>query len=164
MLRNAIRAARLDPDFYNLVERDPKFLVQAGAIVVVVSIATGLGTFFASNDLSLIAAVTGQTVGGLIGWVLWAVITWFIGVRFFGGTADVGEMLRVLGFAQAPRIIGIVPFLGIIGTIWAIVASVVAVREGLDFTTGRALLTVIIGAIPLLFVVALTPLALSSVF
>ena len=63
----------------------------------------------------------------------------------FNGTTDMGEMLRVLGFAQAPRVIGVIPFLGPVAAIWVLVASVVAIREGLDFGTGRAIGTAIGG-------------------
>ena len=75
----------------------------------------------------------------LLGWTVWAATTGFIGSRVFGGTTDFGEMLRVLGYAQSPRVIAIVPFLGPVAGVWTLVASVVAIRQGLDFDTPRAI-------------------------
>ena len=75
-----------------------------------------------------------------------------IGDWLLGGTSTWGELLRTLGFAHAPGllfVVGIVPFVGwvakpIIG-IWMLAAGVVAVRQALDFSTGKALGTVLLG-------------------
>ncbi|MBT8212887.1 MAG: hypothetical protein KJN71_07050, partial [Acidimicrobiia bacterium] len=49
MIQNAIRAARLDLDFYNTIEKDEQFTGQAGLIVAITSLITGLGTAFAAK-------------------------------------------------------------------------------------------------------------------
>ncbi len=143
MIENAIRAAKLDLDFYNAVEHDESLTSQAGAVVVIVSILSALGLAFVSDRFFAVLILS--VVGGLVGWWAFSAITAFIGTRFFEGDTNTGEMLRVIGFAQAPRAIGIVPFLGWVALIWSLVASVVAVREGQDFTTGKAIATVVIG-------------------
>jgi hypothetical protein len=143
MLENAIRAARLDVDFYNTVENDPSFTQQAGLLVAVVGLLTGIGNSFVLKGFFL--PIIWGVVGALIGWVVWSFVTDFVGRTFFGGESDLGQMMRVLGFAQAPLVLGIIPFLGFIGAIWALVAAVVAIREGQDFTTGKAVGTVIVG-------------------
>ena len=153
MIQNMIRAARLDKEFYNTVEHDASFTGQAAAVVVVVSVLAAIGAWIGPGDQQLFGILIGGIIGGLIGWVVWAFVTMFIGTRLFEGTADTGEMLRVLGFAQAPGALAIVPVIGgIVGGIWALVAGVVAVREGMDFTTGRAIGTVIVGWIVLVVV------------
>lgn len=145
MLANAFRAARLDTDFYNTVERDTSYTPQAFGVVLVANGLAALGTWFWVRD-SFVGIVVGGLIAAVIVWVVWAALAAFIGTRFFGGTADTGEMLRVLGFAQAPVALGIVPGIGaLVGTIWMIIASVVAIREGLDFTTGKAIGTLIVG-------------------
>ena len=60
-----------------------------------------------------------------------------------------------LGFAQAPGVLyvlGVVPLLGSLATvivgIWILVTSVVAIRQALDFGTGRAIATALLGFIP----------------
>ena len=95
---------------------------------------------------------------GLVGWVVWAGLTMWIGTQFFGGTTNFGEMLRVLGFAQAPRALAFIPFLGFVAAIWAFVASVIAIREGHDFTTGKAIGTTIVGWIGWIIVTAILPI------
>ena len=79
-------------------------------------------------------------------------MTLFIGTKVFDGTADMGEMLRALGFAQAVgvlKVFGIVPGLGVmvsfLAGIWMLVCGVVAIRQALDFTTGKAIGTVLLG-------------------
>ena len=105
----------------------------------------GIGDFPMPGEGGIFVMVGVGILLAIIGWIVWAVITWWIGGRIFKGTTDVGEMLRVLGFAQAPRVIGVIPFLGPVAAVWVLVASVVAIREGLDFSTGRAVGTAIGG-------------------
>ena len=61
------------------------------------------------------------------------------------GTASWGELLRTLGFAQAPGILfaaAAVPFVGRLVeglvSLWIVAAVIVALREALDVSTGRA--------------------------
>ena len=144
MLQNAIRAARLDVDFYNTVEKDSAFTGQAAMLVLVVSALTGLGTAFVVDGF--LWPIISTTISGLVGWVVWSAIALFIGTRLFGGEADMGEMLRVLGYAQAPRALAVIPAIGaVVGGIWALVAAVIAIREGHDFGTGQAIATVVVG-------------------
>lgn len=151
MIENAIRAIKLDASFYNAVENDEKMTGQAGMVVLIVSFLSGLGVAFI-NDGSFLRPLILTTLGGLIGWVVWAAVTAFVGKAMFNGDTDFGEMLRVTGFAQAPRVIGFIPFLGWIGSIWALVAMVVAVKEGQDFSLGSAIGTVIVGWLAVLLV------------
>lgn len=55
--------------------------------------------------------------------------------------ADYGELLRTIGFASSPgllRILGIIPGLMLItqsvASIWMLVATVIAVRQALDYS------------------------------
>jgi len=69
-----------------------------------------------------------------------------IGTKLFGGEATLQEMLRLIGFAYAPQLLGIIPCVGgLIGAIWSLIASFFAIREGLDLDTGKTLLTVGLG-------------------
>jgi hypothetical protein len=74
-----------------------------------------------------------------------------VGTRLLGGTADWGELLRTLGFAQAPGLLGflaIVPILGgsvaVVLSVWTLVTGIVAIRQALDVGTGKAILTALI--------------------
>jgi hypothetical protein len=142
-------AAALDPVTYNEVENDLQATGQAGVVVVLAAISAAIGGAGMGGR-----GIISGLIGALLAWALSAGITYFIGTRFFGGTATWGEMLRVLGFAQAPGILyalGIIPLLGglvaFAVSIWIAVARYIAIREGLDITPGKALVVAIISAV-----------------
>jgi Yip1-like protein len=147
-----IRAARLDVDLYEEVEADTRTMGQATTVVVLASLAVGLARF-ATDGLEGIVVIT---LGALLGWYVWAFLTYFIGTRFLPEPqtkADLGELLRTIGFASSPgliRIAGLIqPLQGVlffVASLWMLVATVVAVRQALDYSsTWRALGVCIIG-------------------
>ena len=113
-------------------------------IVVVANVLAGIGAALATGSPAYLGAVAGA-ITGLVGWIVWSVIALFIGTRFLGGTADFGQMARVIGFAFTPLVIGIIPWLGFVGAAWALLASVIAIREGLDVSTPRAIVAMLPG-------------------
>ena len=166
MLNRVIRAARLDVSLYNEVEADASLNREALTVVIIVTILAAVGSFVGSLFLSfeivpLILGLAWAIIWGIAGYYVWAYLTWFIGTRFFKGTAEPGELLRTLGYAYGPRVLGvfaIIPCIGaipaFIGAIWSLVTGVVAVREALDTTTGNAVITVAIGWV-VIFVISL---------
>src|SRR5689334_9734297 len=130
-----IGAVRLDPRVYEEVEADRGTTTQAIAVVLLASVAGGLGLMdvHAPNPLILVT----QTAGALIGWVSWALLMYSIGTQFLSEPqtrADAGELLRTLAFAGAPgmlRVLGVIPVVGMpiyaLASIWMLVAMVVAV-------------------------------------
>lgn len=147
-----IRAAKLDPDLYEEVEADKEAMMQSLAVIALSSLAMGLG-MMAIKDISTL--VTG-TLTALLGWVIWAFITLVVGTKLLPEPqtkADMGEMLRTIGFAASPgiiRILGIIPGLTAIvfyvSAIWMLAAMVVAIRQALDYkSTGRAVGVCVIG-------------------
>ncbi len=147
-----MRAAKLDVDLYEEVEADREATGQAMTVVVLSSVAAGVGT-------SLQGGLTGLLLGAivaLIGWAIWAYLTYWIGTRLLPESqteADFGQLLRTIGFSSSPgliRVLGIVPGLAgpsfLVAGIWMLVAMVIAVRQALDYeSTWRALGVVIIG-------------------
>lgn len=157
-----IRAAKLDVNLYEEVEADKGALGQAMGVVVISSLAAGVGSFMKGG----IAGILLGTVMALIGWYIWAYLAYFIGTRILPEpqtSADHKELLRTLGFASSPgliRVIGIIPGLtGIVffvSTIWMLVAMVIAVRQALDYkSTGRAVGVCVIGWIVQIVILAL---------
>ena len=144
MLQRMIRAAKLDVDLYETVENDRGYTGEAFFIVVLTGLLSGIGLWLGPGKFW--GSVVGGVLGAVIGWGIWAFLTDVIGRRL-GGTADMGEMLRVLGYASSPMALGVIPWLGLVAAIWTLVAAVVAVRQGLDFTTGKAIGTLLIGFI-----------------
>jgi len=147
-----IRAAKLDVNLYEEVEADKDALGQATGVVVLSSLAGGIGTI---GEMGFGGLLLG-TITALIGWYVWAYLTYFIGTRVLPEPqtrADHGELLRTIGFSSSPgliRVLGIIPGLaGIVFTIasiWMLVAMVIAVRQALDYqSTLRAVGVCVIG-------------------
>lgn len=158
-----IRAAKLDVHLYEEVEADERAMGQAMGIVVLSSIAAGLGGI-ARDGMGVLLM---GTVAALIGWFIWAYLTFFIGTRLLPEPqtkANPGELLRTIGFSSSPgliRILGIIPGIGgfifLIAFVWMLIAMVVAVRQALDYhSTLRAVGVCVIGwVIQVLFIVLL---------
>ena len=150
MLNRVFRALKLDADLYEEVEHDSQYLPEAALIVVATSLLAGFGGWISG---SFVAGFISLALTGLLGWFVWSGVTLIVGTRIFGGTANYGEMLRVLGYANAPLALAIVPWVGLlVGSLWALVASIVALRQGLDFTLRKAIGTAIVGWIVLFIV------------
>ena len=147
-----IRAAKLDVHLYEEVEADKGAMGQAMAVVILSSIAGGIGT---PARLGLGGILIG-TIAALVAWYIWAFLTYYIGTKLFPEPqtkADVGELLRTIGFSSSPgliRVLGIIPFLRglvfLVAGVWMLVAMVIAVRQALDYqSTLRAVGVCIIG-------------------
>jgi hypothetical protein len=147
-----IRAAKLDVNLYEEVEADKGAMGQAMGIVALSSIAAGIG---AIGEGGLGGLLIG-TIIALVGWYIWAYLTYFIGTKILPEPqtkADHGELLRTIGFSSSPgliRILGIIPGLGsvvfLVAGIWMLVAMVIAVRQALDYeSTLRAVGVCVIG-------------------
>ena len=152
LFQRMLRAAKLDPNLYEEVEHDKSLLKQAMLVIILSSLAAGIGAMGVKGGISLIAT----TVAALIGWVIWAFIVYFVGVKLLPTPeteSSPGELLRTIGFSSSPgviRILGIVPGLfnisSFIAQVWMLAAMVIAVRQALDYkSTGRAILVCIIG-------------------
>jgi len=157
-----IRAAKLDVNLYEEVEADKGAMGQAMGVVVLSSIAAGLG----SIERAGISGIFIGTIIALISWYVWAYITYFIGTKLLPEPqtkADHGELLRTIGFSSSPgliRILGIIPGLTwlvfLVASIWMLVAMVIAVRQALDYqSTLRAVVVCIIGWIIQALILAL---------
>jgi hypothetical protein len=153
-VRRAIGAAALDRDIYEEVEADAGATRQAIGLVLAASVAGGIGlSGFATPNVG--AILTGIPVS-LIAWIAWAALTYLLGSRFFPEPhtrADVGQLLRTIGFASAPGVLRVFGVLSVIGpllyaaaSVWMLLAMVVAVRQALDYrSTARAVGVCVVG-------------------
>ena len=151
-------AAMLDVATYEEVEHDEEATGQAAVVVVIVAICTAIGAVWRGGP-SIIAG----PIGAVVGWLLWSAVTYLIGAKLLGGIATWGELLRTIGFAQSPGVLmifGIVPILGgvirVIVMLWLLIAGVVAIRQALDFSTGKAVVTAVLGWFTLVLLAFLT--------
>lgn len=142
--KNVVAAASLDTDFYNRAEVDTHLDLQALTVVVVANGLAGVGSSIAT-DANILIGVGLGIVSGVVGWLIWSLVAMWVGTRVLKGSSDFGQMRRVIGFAYAPLAIGVIPWLGVIGALWVLVASVIAIREGMNFSTKRSIATMAIG-------------------
>ena len=147
-----IRAAKLDVNLYEEVEADKGAMGQAMGVVVLSSIAGGIGT---PARIGLGGILVG-TIVALIAWYVWAFLTYLIGTKLLPEPqtkSDVGKLLRTIGFSSSPgliRVLGIIPFLRglvfLVAAVWMLVAMIIAVRQALDYqSTLRAVGVCVIG-------------------
>ncbi len=151
-----IRAMKLDAQFYNEAEHDTSLNSEALLIVIVTALAAGFGTFVGKLFGAGIGEALWSTIAALalavVNYYVWAYLTYFFGTRFFQAQAEPGELLRVIGYASAPRVLslfGFIPCIGglisIAGGIWSLAAGFIGVREALDLDSGKTLITVFVG-------------------
>ena len=114
MIKRMMGAARLDAAIYEEVESDPSATKQALTVVILVALATGIGTFGTGGPAGLVVGI----VAGIGLWALWAWITYFVGTTILktGETeANWGQLARTLGFAQSPGLLKVVGFIPVLG-------------------------------------------------
>ncbi len=125
------RAIKIDPDLYEEVEHDKSATFQAASVVVLSSLAAGIGAIHlgASNFL--------------LSWYFWAFLIYIVGTKLFPDKqtkSNHGELLRTIGFSSAPgiiRVFGFTPelmtvtFIG--SSLWMLACMVVGVRQALDY-------------------------------
>ena len=132
------RAIKIDIDLYEEVEKDKSATLQAGVVVVLSSLAAGVGALQMGVSNFLLAPAL-----SLLSWYVWAYVIYFVGVKLFGGPktkSNHGELLRTIGFSSAPgliRVFGVTPdlmtvtFIG--SAFWMLACMVVAVKSALDY-------------------------------
>jgi hypothetical protein len=116
-------AAMLDIATYEEVEHDDNLTTQAAIVVLIAALARGIGEFNDGENGIIIGVVA-----ALFSWLVWAGITYLIGDKLLKGTATWGELI-----------------LGAVVGIWLLVTGIVAIRQALDFDTGKAVLTAFLG-------------------
>lgn len=147
-----VRAAKLDPTLFEEVSQDPDGLKDAGTVVVISSLAAGIGSVTYGGPIGLVFGA----ISALVGWFVWSLLSHLIGTQVLQEPqtkATLNQVMAVTGFAAAPgvlRVFGFIPVLGglisLVGSLWMLAAFVVAIRYVLDYTsTGRALGVCLIG-------------------
>ena len=139
------QAAKLEVRLYQRVKADKKAMSQAAGVVLLSSVAAGLGTIARAG----LGGVVPGTITALIRWCLWAFLTYQIGTRLLPEArtkADIGQFARTVGFSAAPGLIRVFGILSpaaemvfLVADMWMLVAMVIAVRQALDYVwTERA--------------------------
>jgi hypothetical protein len=172
-VRRLMGAIVLDPATYEDVEGDRGATSQALAVVVMASLAAGVGARGASGSRPALVFFLIGTVLSLATWAVFAALTFQVGTRLLpnpGTQVDVGELLRTLGFAAAPGLLQVFAmFSGMTIPIfmmaagWTLVASVVAVRQALDYSsTWRAVAVCVMACLLALSIIAMLGAVVAS--
>jgi len=144
-------AALLKSGVYEEVEADLKANGQAVAVVVISSLAAAVGSG-ATDPRS----VVGLLAVSVLSWLVWVLLTLFIGTQLLPGNvtkADFGQVLRTTGFSASIGILRLFGFFAVIRgplfavvTLWMLVTFVIAIRQALDYSsTGRAVAVCLLG-------------------
>jgi len=154
-----IRAFRGEAALFEEVEHDENATTEAIIVVVLGSLSVGIGQ-------ALSQAVTGRPGGGLGGIVanvaivllffaVFSGVVYFVGTRFFKAEATWNEVLRTLGYAYTPNVVGIVRVVPVLGPLvaglaglWSLYLAFIAIRSALDIDTGKTVGTILISLIP----------------
>jgi hypothetical protein len=167
-----MRAAQGQVALYEEVEHDPSATTQALTVVIIVGIASGIGQglsqILSGHPGAAVAGLISGVLGGIIGWAVFAGVTYFIGTKLFNADATWEEVLRTLGYSEAPNVLQILAFIPILGGLIAVVAgfwslylAFVAIRSALDITSGQTIATILLSIIPALIVIGLVSLPLA---
>lgn len=161
MIDRVIRAIRLDPTLYREVADDEQYSNEAYIIVLIVSLLSAVGAAVGAaltDGRPVVMFFTSLFSTILLGWLLWAVIAYFVGTAL-DGKSSVMEMARTLGYASAPQLLGAFAFIPCIGwlvalagVLLALAAGVIAIRESMEFDTTKAVVTAVLGFI--VFIIA----------
>ena len=151
LIRRMWRAALLDPDLYDEVESAPHLLRQAFLVVLLVSAAGGVAAGWPRLGVEALVALL-----LFAGWLGWAAVSTWLGTRVMPGPetqSDFPEVLRTIGFAASPGLLLVLAFVQetrpavfVCALLWMLAATVVAIREALDFASlGRAIVVCALG-------------------
>jgi hypothetical protein len=150
MLQRIIGVLYLDDGAFKEIEHSQRATSEAALIVVVVALLSGLGYGLGVDRFA--TGFLATVVWAIVAWFLWAAITYFIGTKLYKGDSTMSEMLRVTGYAHAPRAFHVFAFIPVIGLIvpllvaaWSLGAAYVGIKEALDLEGGPTIVTIIVG-------------------
>lgn len=156
-----VGAARLDAAIYEDVERDQDATQQALIVVALAAIAGAIGSIGDGGAGGIILGL----ISAILGWIIFSALAYFVGTRLVPAretSATLGELLRTLGFAQTPNILAVVGFIPVLGplaalvaAVWTLVASIVAIRQALEMSTGRAIAVALLSVLVWVIIVTI---------
>ena len=155
MLNRIYRAFMIDKTLFRNLADDPSYTGEAIAIAVLSALIGAFSALWRSPNPAQ-GMLVSFTVNVLLSWVLVAVIVYLVGTYVFKGRSGIVEMLRVLAYAGVWRFAAIIPCMGwLIALIGGMIATVVAVRELMEFDTTKAVITSVLGWVVYLVVQAI---------
>jgi hypothetical protein len=152
IVQRFLRIVRLDATVYREIQQDERATSEAAAVVVAASLLAALGAELGSSRFIGRFAVE-FLAGVLLYWLLWSWITMLVGTRVFGSHASYLQVARPLGYANGARALAILsvlgcifgPLVGLAAWVLSLIIGVIAVREAMELSTERAIVTAMVG-------------------
>ena len=165
-LNRIYRSIKIETEVFEEVQKDKNATIGAAIVVVLSSLAAGIG----ASHLGMVNFFLAPVLS-LISWFVWAYIVYFVGVKLFPDSKTKTTqfaLLRAIGFSSAPGIIRIfgfneslmaVTFIG--SAFWMLACMIVAVRETLNYKSlwkalGVVIISWFVQAFILLAILSLT--------
>ncbi|MCL0099537.1 YIP1 family protein [Dehalococcoidia bacterium] len=161
MIKNGWKAACLSRAVHREVKDDPGLVLHALGLVVMAGISLSVGMMSvldleSQTQLELVGIMDrlmGTWLGVLtsvLGWALWGGIVYLLAGRFLGGKSSYNETLRVLGICYGPGLLRAFPgdigiYLSLVGSVWVLVAAVVAIRAAHEIDWVGAIIPTTLG-------------------
>ena len=160
ILDRMLGAALLEPETYEEAALASSVWMQAALVVIVTSVAAGVGNLGGGLTGFVIAFL-----GGLLGWGSCAFASYWTATKKFGvprTESTLGATVRGLGFASTPRLFLVFTFIPSVGFLiglavhaWTLITIGFAVRPALDLDTRPSVTVALAGWLPMLLVWAL---------
>ena len=173
------RAAMLDSLVFDEIKEDRDAMNQAVQVIIIVTVISVINSVAqalnATTETSVQNNILTAAATAVVGWLLWSFLAYLIGTGVFGGTGSFVALLRALAFAQSPSVLTIlaVPLvfvptagaaigglLSLAVALWTLIVSVIATRQTLGISTGKATATTVIVAVVLVVISVFVTFAL----
>lgn len=156
-------------EVYADVEKDKSFTNTAWILVVVIAFLNQLGSLRFDNFVGSLIGVVIGTVFAVIGFAVACFVIQAVGRALFKADVTFEEMVRTLGLAYVWNVIGLVGILGaispaltcvltpvtVIAAILLVVSWFIAAKEALDLEWVQTIITVVVGWVALMIVMAI---------
>ena len=160
IINRAMGVLQLNDATYEEIEHDQSATTQAAIVVAVGALASAIGGL-SEGGSGFVAGL----ISGFVFWIVASAAIYFIGTRLLPSAetqADMGQVLRLIGFASVINIIGIIGIIGDVGqviaaiiSLYGIVLFVKAIKHSLEMSTGRAIATAVIAFVLIAIVTAI---------
>jgi len=154
---------------YAEVEGDTSFTQTAWIIVVVVAFLNQLGSNASADIPGWLGGAVVGTIFAVLGFAVAALVINWVGRTVFNADVTFEEMVRTLGLASVWQVVGVFGILSafssalscvlapvmIVAAILLVVAWFIAAKEALDLEWLQTFITIILGWIALIVVVAI---------
>src|SRR5260370_10751668 len=161
MLDRIVKSARLNRDTFLELKEDCTARGQALIVLALAGASFGVG-FAAAIGYNGIGILLGAVFGAVVSidlGMVWVSLTFLIGRRLFGGTADYWSLARPVFFSTSPGLVFLIMSIPVspipdvaraIGVAWIAISTVIAVKTAMGLDTQRSLVIFIIVTLILL--------------